>query len=472
MILDWGSIAAVLVVIAAVLFVAPYVGAYMARVFLNRPAPGDAILDPLEVWIYRLLGVSPRDTMRVREYAIGLLLFNALVALWAFLWLYAQGDVFAGYPGFTPMTWDLAFHTAASFTTNTDFTHFSTHVSLTEWGGLLALMVPFFTSAATGLSVAAAFARGFLRRDGTLGNVYADLVRSITRILLPISALAAVLYVILGVPDTLTYYVMAHAPGQAASPLFLGPVAPWQSIEILGTNGGGYYSANAFAHLATPSVYVTLVGLFLMLLLAFAMPFAFAVMVRRPGEAFPLLGTALAVFFIALLMFGYFEATGNLLAGGYRFAYPADSTFQLTSVYSNTGATNLNIGQLQPLAQMVLLFGMLTQATPGGDGTGFATLLINVVLAVFLAGLMVGRTPEYLGKRIGIPQIKWSAAVLLSHPFAILIPTAIAVVGGFATFGSPAAPCCSSSRARRRTTARASRRSTTARSSSTSRAGS
>jgi potassium-transporting ATPase potassium-binding subunit len=443
-ILDFASLATILILIAGVLAVAPYLGDYMARVFLNRPAFGDRILGPVERALYRILGVSPRDGMRIGEYLTGLLLFNAVVMVWVFLIVSIQGQLFVVQPGFSSMSWDLALHTAASFTTNTDFTHFTPEASITEWGGLLAMLVPFFMSAATGLSVAAAFARGFVRRDGTLGNVYVDLIRVTSRVLLPLSILGAVIFVFLSVPDTLTYWVTAHPPGGGSYQIFLGPVAPWQSIELLGTNGGGWYGANAGAPLATPNAFTTLVGTTLMLLIPMSTPFAFGHMVRRPGEAYPLLGTALAVFFLAFAMFGFFEATGNLLAAGYRFPYPTDTTFQLTSIYTNTGATNLNLGQLTPLAQMVLLFGMFTQSTPGGDGTGFATLLVNVVISVFLAGLMVGRTPEYLGKRIGIAPVRWAALVLLSHPVIILVPTVIAVIGGFATYPSAPAVFCRS----------------------------
>jgi K+-transporting ATPase ATPase A chain len=432
MILDLASLVTVLILIAAVLAVAPSLGSYIARVFLYRPVAGDRFLNPVEGAIYRLMGVSPREKMRVKEYLAGLLLVNLGVVLWIYFMMVTQTQFFPTQPGFTPMSWDLALHTAASFTTNTDFTHFTNEGSVTFWAGLLTFFVPFFLSAATGLSVAAAFARGFIRKDGTLGNVYVDLVRSITRILLPLSVVGALVYIALGVPDTLLAYVIPHNPA-FTTPIFLGPVAPWQAIELLGTNGGGYYGANAASALATPNVWVTYEGIFLMLTLPMAVPFAFGYMVRRPGEAYPIAATMLAVFLIGFVMFGVFEAAGNLVQAGFRFPYPADATFQFTSIYSNTGATNLNLDQLNPLGQMVLLFGMFTQSTPGGDGTGFATLLVNLVIAVFIGGLMVGRTPEYLGKKIRVAQVKWSALILIVHPVLILVPTAVAMLGGFVT---------------------------------------
>ncbi len=432
--IDWTALAEIGLVLAVGLGLGPPLGSYLARVYLHRPAFGDRVFGPVERLLYRLLGVAPSEGMRAREYLGGLLLVNLLVGLWVWVLLLTQGHLFPTPPGFAPMGWDLALHTAVSFTTNTDFTHFTPETSLTEGAALLGLLIPLFLSAATGLSVAAAFSRSFFRKDGTLGNVYVDLIRSVTRVLLPIATLAAVVYLLLGVPDTLVSYVLAHPPGGAPFPLFLGPVAPWQSIELLGTNGGGYYGANAASPLATPNAGVALVGTALMLLLPFAVPFAFGQMVRRPGESYPIVGTMLAVFLIALGLFLFWETPANLAAAGGRFASPIAGSFQLTSIYTNTGATNLTIGATAPLAQMDLFFGMFTQSTPGGAGTGFATLLVNLLLAVFIAGLMVGRTPEYLGKKIGLAQVRWAAFILLVHPILILLPTAITYAGGLAAF--------------------------------------
>lgn len=434
---DWTGLSEVVLVIAFAIAAGPPLGSYIARVFQLRPAFGDRFFGPFERFLYRLLGVSPRQGMRWKEYLGGLLLVNAALLVWVFFMMYFQQQFFPTQPGFVPMSWDLAVHTAASFTTNTDFTHFAPESSWTLWGSLLAIMPPFFLSAATGFAVLAALARSFVRKDGILGNVYVDLIRGTTRILLPIAVLAAGAYVLLNVPDTLTHYVIAYPTGGSPYPIFLGPAAPWNAIELLGTNGGGIYGANAAAPLATPSLAANLFGSFLMLLLPFASAFAFGYIVRRPGEAYPLVGVMVIIFLLAVGLFLYWESTTNLVAAGARFNFSADSFFQVTSLYNNVGATNLTIGQLNPLGQMVLFFGMFTQATPGGDGTGFGTLLVNVVVAVFLAGLMVGRTPEYLGKKVGLSQIRWAAAVLLVHPAAILIPTAITWAGGFAGFAAP-----------------------------------
>ncbi len=446
----------ILFLLALVITVAPFFGAYLGRVYLDRPAFGDVLLNPIESAVYRLLGTSPRRSMRAKEYMFAVLLVNAAVFVFLYLFFLFQNALPYDATLAPGMSWDLAFHSAASFTTNTDFTHFTNETQLSLGSLILAWPLAMFVSAATGLSVAAATIRGFVRKDGTLGNFYVDLVRTITRVLLPISLLAALLLVLLGVPETFTNSVLAHPIIGGTQPIILGPVASFQSISWLGTNGGGFYSANAASPLANPSAGSDLLAVFLMLLIPFSTPFAFGQIVRRRSEAWPLMGTILVVFAIAMALFVAYQAAVNpALVGlpglapqtsGYpvgqetRFSLPEASLFQVASVYSNTGANNMQIGAISPVAQLVLLFGMFTQSTPGGDGTGFGMLLIFAVLGVFVGGLMVGRSPEYLGKKINTGHIRWAALALLTHPALILIPFVVAVAGGFVSTTSGSLP--------------------------------
>jgi len=446
----------VIFLIGIVLAVAPFFGAYLGRVYMDRPAFGDAILNPIEGVIYRLLGTSPRRSMRASEYMFALLLVNAGVCAFLFVYFFLQNLLPYDATSSPGMGWDLAFHSAASFTTNTDFTHFTNETQLSLGSLIIAWPLALFVSAATGLSVAAAMIRGFVRKDGTLGNFYVDLVRTITRVLLPLSILFAVILVLMGVPETFTNYVIAHPLTGGTQQIFLGPVASYQSLSLLGTNGGGFYSANEASPLANPSAVSNLFGIFIMMLIPFSTPFAFAQIVRKRGEAWPYVGTILIVFSVALGLFiAYQAATNPAVAsisflgpqtGGYpvgqetRFSLPEASLFQVASVYSNVGANNMQIGALAPVAQLVLLFGMFTQSTPGGEGTGFGTLLLFVVLGIFVGGLMVGRSPEYLGKKVTSGQVRWAALALLIHPAAILIPFVVAVVGGFVSTASSSIP--------------------------------
>jgi potassium-transporting ATPase potassium-binding subunit len=413
---------------------------------MNRPAFGDRILNPIESAVYRLLGTSPRKSMRPLEYMGALLLVNVGVFAFLYVWFLYQNLLPLDATGVPGMSWSLAVHSAASFTTNTDFTHFTNESQMSLGSEMIPWGLALFTSAATGLCAFAAMVRGFVRKDGTVGNYYVDMVRTITRVLLPLAILFAVILVLMGVPETFTNTVVAHPLTGGTTTIYLGPVASFQSLSFLGTNGGGWYSANAASPYANPSAVSNLFETGVMMLIPFSTPFAFATLVRRRGEAWPYLCTILIVFSIALGLFiAYQAATNPALASvpflgpatnGYpigqetRFSLPEGSLFQVVSVYSNVGANNMQIGAVSPVGQMVLLFGMFTQSTPGGEGTGFGTLLLFAVLAIFVGGLMVGRSPEYLGKKIGVPQVKWAALALLIHPAIILIPFSVAVVGG------------------------------------------
>ncbi len=436
----------IVLVVALMIAIAPWFGSYLGRVYMNRPLAGDVLLAPLERGIYRVLGTSPRRSMRPGEYMIALLLVNGGCFAFLFLYFFFQSSLpldATGVPGFT---WDLSFHSAISFTTNTDFTHFTNELQMSLGSETIAWPLALFISPATGLAVAAAMIRGFIRRDGTLGNFYVDMVRGLTRILLPLSLLFAVIFVLFGVPETLTNYVIAHPLTGGTQTIYLGPVASFQSISLLGTNGGGFYSANAASPLANPSAASNLFMVGVMMLIPFSTPFAFSQIIRKRGEAWPYLGTILIVLAVALALFIIYQAAANpalanvpglgAATNGYpvgeetRFSSPEAALFQVVSVFSNVGANNLDIGSISPIAQLVLLFGMFTQSTPGGEGTGFGTLLLFAVLAIFIGGLMVGRTPEYLGKKVGLGQVKWAALALVIHPVIILIPFAVGVLAG------------------------------------------
>ncbi|HYB79576.1 MAG TPA: potassium-transporting ATPase subunit KdpA [Thermoplasmata archaeon] len=437
----------IILVIGLSLAIAPFFGDYLGKVYMNRPLFGDAILLPLENGFYRLLGTTPRHSMRAREYFLALILVNGGLLAFLWVWFFYQASMPLNPLGIPNMGWDLAFHSAASFTTNTNYTHFTNESQVSLGSLMIAWPFALFLSPATGLAVLAAMVRGFVRKDGTLGNFYVDMTRSLTRLLIPIAILGAVVFILMDVPETLSASVTLHPLTGGTQTLYLGPVASYQSISLLGSNGGGFYSANMASPIANPSAVSNLWGIALMLLFPFSAPFAFATIVRKKNEAWPYVGVILIILAIALALFIAFQAATNpALASslglgpqtnGYpvgeetRFSLPEAASFQVVSVYCNVGANNLQIGSVSPVAQLVLLFGMFTQSTPGGVGTGFGQLLLFAVLGIFVGGLMVGRTPEYLGKKIGTAQVKWSALALLVHPATILIPFVVAVAGGF-----------------------------------------
>ncbi|MCI4335916.1 MAG: potassium-transporting ATPase subunit KdpA, partial [Thermoplasmata archaeon] len=426
------------------LFFAVLLGRYMAKIYLGRPTALDGLFNPVERTIYRILGVDPRRMMGWREYAVSLLLFNALAMAFVFVLLFDQASLPYNALAAPNMTWDLALHTSAAFVTNTDFQHYSGEGQVSLLSSLLGLQLLMFLSAASGLAVVAAFIRGFVRRDGTVGNFWWDLTRSITRVLLPVSLIAAGLFVLLSVPQTFAQSVLIHPLGGGTQVLPVGPLGSWDGIELLGSNGGGYFGANLGHPFQSPNAATDMLAIVVMMMIPFGTPFMFGGMVRRPGEALPLIVAVVAIFLFALFLFLFFEGSnpflgsvainqnnGYLLGAEDRFTLPESGLFQVVSIYGNVGATSMSLGSLTPGAQLVLLWGMFLQDAPGGVGTGFGTLLISVVLAIFVGGLMVGRTPEYLGKKLGRAEVKWATVTLLYHPFVVLVPLAAAYVLGY-----------------------------------------
>jgi potassium-transporting ATPase potassium-binding subunit len=445
-----------LLTLALAFALAPWLGRYLAQVYQGGSSAWDPIAGRIERAVYWVMGVDPHRPMGWRQYLRALLVTDGLAIAAVFLILYFQASLPGNALAAPDMSWHLAFHTASAFGTNTDYQHYVPETQVSQFASLFGLQLLMYVSPATGLCTLAALARGFARRDGRLGNYYADLVRTMTRVLIPLTILGAVAFVLLGVPETLAQSagIAPLTGGHEVIPL--GPVAGWDAIEFLGTNGGGFFAANAAHPFQNPSAATNFVAILLMFALPLAGPYAFSRMVRRPGEAAPLVATVLTLFLIGLFLFLFFEGSnpflpstvnqgsGYLLGTETRFTITESALFQFTSVYTNTGATSMALASLTPMAQSTLLFGMFMQSAPGGVGTGFGTLLINVVLAVFMGGLMVGRSPEYLGKKIGMPQVKWAAAAILSHPFAILIPVAIAMavpgvlasaIGGYSPHG-------------------------------------
>lgn len=437
------SLADVLFTLGIGLLLARWLGMYMAKIYQGRPTALDPVFDPIDRGIYRILGIDPRRAMGWKEYAACLLVTNGLALAFVFVLMLYQGNLPLNSWHVPGMTWDLAFHTASSFTTNTDYQHYAPETQASLFSSLFGLQTLMFLSAASGIVVLVAFIRGFLRKDGMVGNFWSDIVRTLTRLLVPLVAVGAFVLLLSGVPETLAQSTHSALLGGGSQVLPTGPVASWDSIELIGTNGGGYFAANAAHPLQNPTAFTDMVAIVMMMLLTFAPPFMFGRMVKRPNEAYPHIGAILIIFIAALLLLFYFEASNPFLTGlnvsqssGYfvgaesRFSLSESVLFQSISVYGNVGATSMSLGSLTPGAQSVLLWGMFLQDAPGGEGTGFGTLLINALLAIFVGGLMVGRTPEYLGKKIGPAQIKWAIITLLSHPLLILVPLAIAVAGG------------------------------------------
>ncbi|MFF5724449.1 potassium-transporting ATPase subunit KdpA [[Kitasatospora] papulosa] len=407
-------------------------GDHMARVYSSekhyRP----------ERWIYRAVGANPSAQMRWPAYLRAVLAFSAVSVLFLYALQRLQG-ILPGSLGFVSIDPDQAFNTAASFVANTNWQSYYGEQAMGHVVQTGGLAVQNFVSAAVGMAVAVALVRGFSRsRTGELGNFWADLVRGTVRVLLPISVVGAVVLVACGVIQN---FSGIHEVGQftgGAQQWNGGAVASQEVIKVLGTNGGGYFNANSAHPFENPTPFSNLFEIFLILLIPFALTRTFGRMTGNLRQGYTLLATMAAIWigFTALMMWTEFAHHGPALelAGGAmegkenRFGIGGSSIFAVATTLTSTGAVNSFHSSYTGLGGGITMLGMqLGEIAPGGVGSGLYGMLIMAVVAVFIAGLMVGRTPEYLGRKIGTRQIKLAACYILITPALVLCFTAVAL---------------------------------------------
>ncbi|MFF5683446.1 potassium-transporting ATPase subunit KdpA [Streptomyces albidoflavus] len=391
-----------------------------------------------ERWMYRAIGADPSAGMRWPAYLRAVLAFSAVGVLLLHLLQRAQGAL-PGSLGFASIDPDQAFNTAVSFVTNTNWQSYYGEQAmghLVQTGGLA---VQNFVSAAVGMAVAVALVRGFTgSRTGELGNFWADLVRGITRVLLPLSVAGALVLVACGVIQN---FSGIHAVGQFSGDEQQwngGAVASQEAIKELGTNGGGYFNANAAHPFENPTPFSNLFEIFLILLIPFSMTRTFGRMAGSLRQGYAVLGAMAVIWlaFTALMMWTEFagrgpafEAAGGAMEGKEtRFGIAGSSLFAVATTLTSTGAVNSFHSSYTGFGGGITLLGMqLGEIAPGGVGSGLYGMLIMAVVAVFVAGLLVGRTPEYLGKKIGTRQITYAACYLLVTPALVLGFTGLAL---------------------------------------------
>lgn len=416
----------------AVLLVLAYrpLGDYMARIYST-----DKDLK-VERGFYRLIGVDSGSDQTWRSYLRGVLVFS-LVGL---LFVYVLQRIQAILPyslGLPAVPEGLSFNTAASFVANTNWQSYSPEVTMGYTVQLAGLAVQNFVSAAVGLAVAIALVRGIARRkSSTIGNFWVDLTRGTLRLLLPLSAIAAIVLVIGGVVQNFNGFThMATLIGGSQS-LPGGPAASQEAIKLLGTNGGGFFNANSAHPFENPTAWTNLVEIVLMLVIPFSIPRTFGQMVgdKRQGNA--IVAVMVSLYVVSLTAMTLFETlTGGAatrLAGGamegkeQRFGIWGSTLFATTSTLTSTGAVNSMHDSFTPLGGMMAMFNMmLGEIAPGGVGAGLYGILVLAIITVFIAGLLVGRTPEYLGKKIGPREIKLASIYILITPTLALAGTAL-----------------------------------------------
>jgi K+-transporting ATPase ATPase A chain len=439
--LGWAQI---VLLLALLLATAGPLGAFMARLAAGQRTMLHPVLAPVERGFYRLAGIDPAQEMGWKTYAFALVMFNALCFLVHYVLLRGQAWLPWNPRALEAVSPRLSFNTAISFVTNTSWQAYMPEATMSHGSQMLALTVHSFLSAATGIAVAMAIARAFARSDASgIGNFWADLTRTTLYLLLPLSVLVGLLLMAGGVPQTLLGGVDATTLDGGRQTILLGPVAFQEAIKLLSSDGGGFFNANSAHPFENPTALTSILETWCMAAIPVALPITFGRIVgdRRQGRAVLLTMSVLAV---AALIVGYAaETAGNplLVAHGVdlgqgsmegkevRFGVPLSVAFNIASTATGDGAVNATMDSLMPLSGMMPTFLIqLGEVLPGGVGSGLYGFIIYTVLGLFTAGLMVGRTPEYLGKKIQTREVRLAMLAFLMLPLLMLGGSALSLV--------------------------------------------
>jgi len=444
------NVIAVIVLIVLLVISTPLLGSYMAKVFTNKKAPGDRFFKPVERLIYRITGVNPEGEQRWTTYAISVLAFSLVSVLVLYGMQRLQAHLLFNPDHMANVPAPLSFNTAVSFLTNTNWQNYAGEDTMTQFTQMAGLAVQNFVSAAAGIAVAVALIRGLTRnRSNTLGNFWVDLTRIVLRVLIPIAAVAAVILIAQGAEQNLhATHMLTTVSGQSQG-IAGGPVASQEVIKQLGTNGGGFFNANAGHPFENPTGLTNMLLIWLVLSIPFALAWTFGKMAKDRKQGYAVLGAMGGLFLIGALLVMPLEGAGNIHITQANVSQAISATspggnmegkeirngpilsalFNSASTGTSTGSIDSANDSYTPLGGGVILFNMmLGEISPGGVGSGLYGMLIMAMLAVFIAGLMVGRTPEYLGKKIQAAEMKLVVLYLLMVPFVILLFTAISVV--------------------------------------------
>ncbi len=416
-------------------------GPYLAKVYGGGSAPGDRIFLPLERLIYRAGRIDPEREQPWTVYARSVIAFSLVSVLGLYALERLQGWLLLNPSAVESVPPLLAFNTAVSFVTNTNWQNYGGESTMSDLVQMTGLTVQNFASAAVGMAVAVALIRGFTRqRAGTIGNFWVDLTRGVTRVLLPLALVLAVVFAGLGVVQTLQGPVVATTVEGATQTIYRGPIASQESIKELGTNGGGVVNANSAHPFENPTGLTNFLEILALLLIPFAFTYAFGHLVRDQRQGW-------AIFFAMLVLWAgsaatatYFEVRGNprvevaavnMEGKEVRFGAAASALFAASTTGTSTGAVNSSHDSFTPGGAAVPLVNMLLgEVSPGGVGAGLYGMLVFVLLAVFISGLMVGRTPEYLGKKVQAAEMKLVVLYLLAVPILVLVLSGVSVLLG------------------------------------------
>jgi potassium-transporting ATPase potassium-binding subunit len=438
----------ILALVAVLTVLTPVLGGYMANVYEGKPVALSGMLHPIERPVYRVLAGSGEE-QGWKQYARSVLLFSAASWLLLYLILRTQGSQPLNPEGFHSGPWNLSFNTASSFVSNTSWQYYAGERTLSNFAQMAGITVASFTSCATGMAVAAAVIRGLGARGADrLGNFWVDLTRSLLYVLLPLAAVASIFLVASGVPQTLEHYLSARGPTGLTQSIAIGPVASQEAIKLMSGDGGGFFNANSAHPFENPTGLSSFVEILLMLLIPAAFTATFGRMIGRRRQGWALYVAMLAMFLAgtAAIYAGETHGTpaqhaaglhthviagstgGNLEGKEQRFGSTGSALFVAAGTASGDGAVNSGVESYTGLGAGVAMANMMTgEVVFGGPGSGLYGMLLLVVLAVFIAGLMVGRTPEYLGKQIQAREVKLASLGTLFVPLILLVFAAIAI---------------------------------------------
>jgi len=426
------------VVLTMVIAIAWPLGAFMAAVFDGRRTILSPVLHPIERGLYRLSGIKPEIEQDWLQYTLSMLMFAA----GCFVTLYGLQRLQGIFPfnpeGREAVAPDLALNTAISFITNANWQAYVGETTMSHFTQMAALTTHNFLDSAAALALAFGMTRAFAHNESAaIGNFWVDLARAVLYVLLPVSILLALALVALGVPQTLQGSFEATTLEGAKQTISIGPVASQEAIKLFGNNGGGFFNANSAHPFENPSALSNMLENWSQLILPVALVFAFGRMVGDARQAHSLLATKAIIFTISLVVLYGVEAAGNQVlvsqlgvdpAGGnlegkdLRFGQAGAALFAVATTGTGTGAVNATFDSLTPIGGLVPMFNLLMGCiAPGGVGTGLYSILMHAILAVFVAGLMVGRTPEYLGKKIEAREMTFAMLTLLLTPTLVLV---------------------------------------------------
>jgi K+-transporting ATPase ATPase A chain len=436
---------------AVLIAVSPFLGRYMAKVYGGERVFLSPIFGPVERLLYRCFGVNPKREQDWKSYARSLIIFS--LAGWIILYIVLRSQTIQPWNNYGGVTfhaapWDVTFNTVSSFLTNTNWQYYGGETTMTYFSQMVGLTVQNFASAAIGLVVAVALIRGIVGRSGrSLGNFYEDFTRTVLYILLPISFISALVLISQGSIQNLGHYVSVHGISGIAQTIAMGPVASQEAIKMLGTNGGGFFNVNSAHPFENPNAFTNYYEMLLVLSIPAALVWMYGRMVGSRRQAIAIFSTMFVMFIGGVTVAYAAEAHGspaqhaagiqtqvianstggNLEGKEQRFGVAGSAIFDVVTTVTSCGAVNSSLESYTGLGGAIPMANLsASEVIFGGVGTGLYSILLYVLLAVFIGGLMVGRTPEYLGKKIEAKEIKLVALGILITPLAALFSTALA----------------------------------------------